>query len=78
MNKRLGTISIILAISILIMAEFKHYPNVYADLSNNNNDNNNPNNPVDLKIPLPFDSHIASQTIDDDKKKYIDNILPFP
>jgi hypothetical protein len=73
MNKRLGIISIILAISIFIIIDLKHCPIANADISNNNN----PDNYVGLKIPLPFDSHITDQTIDV-KKKYIDNILPFP
>ena len=74
MNKRLWVISIILAISsIFIVFDLKNCPIANADISNNNN----PENSVELKIPLPFNSHIASQTIDDNKK-YVDNILPFP
>ena len=76
MHKRLGVISIILAISsIFIIFDLMNCPIANADISNNNN--NNPENSVELKIPLPFNSHIASQTIDDNKK-YVDNILPFP
>jgi hypothetical protein len=75
MNKRLGVISIILAISsIFIIFDLKNCPIANADIFNNNN---NPENSVELKIPLPFNSHIASQTIDNNKK-YVDNILPFP
>jgi len=74
MNKRLWVISIILAISsIFIVFDLKNCPIANADISNNNN----PENSVELKIPLPFNSHIASQTIEDNKK-YVDNILPFP
>ena len=75
MNKRLWVISIILAISsIFIVFDLKNCPIANADVFNNNN---NPENSVELKIPLPFNSHIASQT-SDDNKKYVDNILPFP
>ena len=75
MNKRLWVISIILAISsIFIVFDLKNCPIANADISNNNN---NPENSAELKIPLPFNSHIASQT-SDDNKKYVDNILPFP
>jgi len=75
MNKRLGVISIILAISsIFIIFDLKNCPIANADIFNNNN---NPENSVELKIPLPFNSHIASQTIDNNEK-YVDNILPFP
>ena len=75
MNKRLGIISIILAISsIFIIFDLKNCPIANADIFNNNN---NPENSVELKIPLPFNSHIASQTIDNNEK-YVDNILPFP
>jgi len=75
MNKKLGVISIILGISSLfIIFDLKNSPIANADLSNNNN---NPENSAELKIPLPFNSHIASQT-SDDNKKYVDNILPFP
>jgi hypothetical protein len=78
MNKRLGVISIILAISsIFIIFDLKNCPIANAVIFNNNNNNNNPENSVELKIPLPFNSHIASQTIDNNKK-YVDNILPFP
>ena len=75
MNKRLGVISIILAISsIFIIFDLKNCPIANADIFNNNN---NPENSVELKIPLPFNLHIASQTIDNNEK-YVDNILPFP
>jgi hypothetical protein len=75
MNKRLGVISIILVISsIFIIFDLKNCPIANADIFNNNN---NPENSVELKIPLPFNSHIASQTIDNNEK-YVDNILPFP
>ena len=75
MNKRLGVISIILAISsIFIIFDLKNCPIANADISKINN---NPENSVELKIPLPFNSHFASQTIDDNRK-YVDNILPFP
>ena len=75
MNKKLGVISIILVISsIFIIFDLKNCPIANADISKINN---NPENSVELKIPLPFNSHIASQTIDDNRK-YVDNILPFP
>jgi hypothetical protein len=75
MNTRLGVISIILVISsIFIIFDLKNCHIANADIFNNNN---NPENSVELKIPLPFNSHIASQTMDDNEK-YVDNILPFP
>jgi hypothetical protein len=74
MNTRLGILSIILAMSIFLIFELKNFPVANADISNNNN---NPDNSFKLKIPLPFSSHIADKTIED-KKHYIDNILPFP
>ncbi len=73
MDKRLAIISIILAISISIIFDLKHCPVANAHISNNDI----PDNSVRLEILLPFNSHIADQTIDDEKK-YIDNILPFP
>jgi hypothetical protein len=75
MNKRLWVISIILVISsIFTIFDLKNCPIANADIFNNNN---NPENSVELKIPLPFNSHIALQTIDNNEK-YVDNILPFP
>ncbi len=66
--------SIILAMSIFLISDFKNYPVANAEIFNNNN---NPDNPIELKISLQSNSHIADQTIDD-KKQHIENILPFP
>ena len=74
MSTRLGILSIILAMSIFLIFELENFPVVNADLSNNNDD---PDNSFKLKISLPFSSHIADKAIND-KKHYIDNILPFP
>ena len=73
MAKRLEDISIILVVIIFLIFSTRNCPIANADIYNNNN----PDNSVELKIPLPFNSHTVDQTIDD-KKKYIDNILPFP
>ncbi|MGN6351168.1 MAG: hypothetical protein ACTHL3_06860 [Candidatus Nitrosocosmicus sp.] len=50
----------------------KNYPIVDAATYNYNNTDNS----IMLVIPLPFNSHIADQTIN--AKKYTGNIIPFP
>ena len=74
MDKKLGIISIVLVVSLVLMSTFIYCPIVNADSINNNN--NNTDNSGELTIPLPFGSHIADQIIDE--KNYVNNILPFP
>jgi hypothetical protein len=58
-----------LVTALSLISIVRYCPIVNAELINNNNTDNS----VGLKIPLPFNFHIADQTIDDGKI-YIDNI----
>jgi len=72
MDKKLGIISIVLVVSLFLIATVICCPIVNADSFNKNNTDNT----FELTIPLPFSSHMADQIID--KKNYVNNILPFP
>ena len=71
MDKKLS-FYIFLSITIFLILNLKNGPIAKAE-DNNNSDTDNSNK---LVIPLPFNSHIADQTIDDEKR-YAENILPF-
>jgi hypothetical protein len=71
MDKKVGIIGFIVVTALFLISTVRYCPIVNADLINNNTDNS-----AKLTIPLPFNSHIADQVIDE--KNYINNILPFP
>ena len=73
MDKKLGIIGIVLVVSLFLMSTVIYCPIVNADSINNND---NTDNSGEIRIPLPFGSHIADQIIDE--KNYVNNILPFP
>jgi hypothetical protein len=72
MDRRYGLYKFILVMSIFLIICLKNYPIVDAATYNYNNTDNS----IMLIIPLPFNSHIADQTIN--AKKYTGDLIPFP
>ncbi len=62
---------IILITIVILIFHLEDFPNINASKPNNNKDNS-----TDLTFFLPFNSHIADQSIHE--KKYSSGIIPFP
>jgi hypothetical protein len=62
-------------IMIILMFSSKNLPLVYASINNYNN--NNSMNSIRFIIPLPFNLHIADQSINNENR-YSNDLLPFP
>jgi hypothetical protein len=71
MNKGFLFHSIILIAIAIVILSLEDYPNIYASKTHNNKYNS-----TDSTFFLPFNSHIADQSIHE--KKYSSNIIPFP
>jgi hypothetical protein len=63
--------SIILITIAILIFHLEDFQNINALKPNNNKDNS-----TDSTFPLPFNSHIADQSIHE--KEYSSNIIPFP
>ncbi|MDQ6723767.1 MAG: hypothetical protein M3Z01_05830 [Thermoproteota archaeon] len=63
--------SIILITTIVLIFTLQNYQNINAT-----KENNKKNNSTESVIFIPFNSHIADQSINE--KKYSGNFIPFP
>ena len=63
--------NIILITIVILIFHLEDFPNINASKPNNNKDNS-----TDSTFFLPFNSHIADQSIHE--KKYSSGIIPFP
>jgi hypothetical protein len=71
MVTKLGVISIVLVMTLFSLFSVRCCSIANAELIDNSTDNSG-----ELTIPLPFNSHMVDQIIDN--KNYVNNILPFP